>query len=152
MRRLLLLAMLMVGSTAWAAPTFATCESENSGSGVTSNSCTIGSMGANHIVILFTDHSSAVTQTLSDTNSWFTWTNLVSTSFTDGGISRVLDMWCGYTASHTGSDTFKATYSVSATFSQIQVAEETDVTFTSCAAAFDNTGTGAGIGSAFGTN
>jgi hypothetical protein len=149
MRRLLLLAMLLLlGSTAWAAPTFATCNTN--AFGVASINCTLGSLGASHLVIFATQYSNtgtgAVTETLSDNNSWFTFTELAFAQYTDGARTQQITLWCGYTGAHTGSDTFKVTFSGSDPVAGMNVSEETDVTFTSCAAAFDNSGTGSGIG------
>ena len=139
--------LLLCGSTSWAYPGFNACPAQTGNASTLS--CTLNNVGANHIVIFAVNIVSG-TATISDTAFSLTptvWVGPTLWHFFAGDMTGG-EIGCLYTGSNSGPDTFKAVFSASNNQDYFQVLEETDGTFTSCAAALDSGGTGSGIGSA----
>lgn len=154
MRRLLLLAIVFLSAQTFAA-TLNGCNGPSGGASsgstaVASNGCTLLSgLGNNHIVLVFySTFGTGITPTLSTSPSLTCSNTGVSNSWDTTVLDKIDCCFTGTT--HTGAAlTVTVSYSSNATFSSVIPAEETDVTFTSCAAAIDAfsspaTGTGSG--------
>jgi len=115
-----LAALCLLSGIAFAGPLH-TCSSSNAGTGVSSLTCTIGSVGSNHLIVVIATRPKAVTQSLGDTFFSTSWN--VATSGVYSSATFLETMFYQNSGAHSGSDTFTVTWGASSTFTTLYVAE-----------------------------
>lgn len=128
-------------------PTYNTCSNSNGAGAVSSLSCTLTSIGANHVIIVAGSVTHAQGNGVTDGSSLAKTTWAVSS-----GTNNDDFIVCLFAPSTIASDVITVNLLSSTTFNAMYVLERTDTTFTSCADALDSAGLGAGVGTGNGSS